>query len=471
MRRGFLVGAGATVVGLALVVLGFLLIFVKGSGPSRTHVTLSVDVPATFYAADDGYPPRGGVVLAHGYSGDRATMSSLARSLARAGYDALALDLSGFGENPRGYGEGNHADEVVAAVEWLAGDENGPGGSVALLGHSMGGEAVLEAARRDERVDATVVLGASGSTAGISNVLVMFGERESAPAGAERIGGANHISVLWSDETVARTVAWLDETFEGEPRTVPVGIQDGRLAIAVAYFVAAALALPLLGLLAGRIVRRSRDEPPPAIRDVALVGIALAVGVPGGGLVDPAEALGAGYGDVVSALVVAGVILYLPRLRRRPPVADHPLDWVYRAAAGSAVAVLGAFVLFAPLDGVVHRLFPTSGRLILAAIMAPLLAVFFVQLQALLRRGPWWRATAAGIAGHAAVLAALGAGVVVGVFPDVVVLALPLLAGLFALVELFALGAYYKTRSGAFVGIVEASWIAGVVAVAMPLPS
>lgn len=217
-------------------------------------------------------------------------------------------------------------------------------------------------------------------------------------------------------------------------------------------------------------MRRSPEEPRPGIRGFAFVAIALAVAVPIGSFVDPARFLGAGYGDVVSCLLVGGLVLCLPHLRRRR-IAGLSLDRVYRAALGAAVALAGAFVLFVPLDGVVHRLVPTPPRLGLACVMAPLLAVFFVPLQALLRRGPLLRATMGSAAGHGAVLLALGAGVVFDVLPEVVGLALPLLVGAFGLVEAFGLGAYAKTGSGAFVGIVEALWVAGIAAVAMPLPS
>lgn len=470
MRRGFLLKVGAIVVGGALVVLGPLLLLAKTGGPYVTSESLVGGLPATFY----GPPPSGieksapGVVVAHGYSGDRATMSALSRGLARAGYAVLAIDFRGHGSNPNASDEEGRSDDVVAALEWLGSRPEVDAGSLALLGHSMGGHAVLDVARRDERVGATVVLGASGSTAGAREVLFLFGEWESAPGEVERIEGANHITILWFDETVERSVAWLDRAFDVQRNDDP-GIDDPRLGFGLAYFVAAVLALPFLGSMAGRIVRRVPDEPPATMRDAVLVAAALAAAVPVGSLLDPAGFLGAGYGEVVSSLAIAGVLLFLLRLRPRGSVEDRG-ECALRTALGSAAALAGAFVLFVPLDGVVHTLVPTSRRLVLACVMTPLLAVFFVQVQALLRRGAVWRATLGSIASHGAVLVALAAGVVLGLFPGVVALALPLLAGVFGLVEAFGIGAYARTRSGAFVGLVEALWVAGIAAVAMPLP-
>lgn len=469
MRRGFLVAVGGILVVITLLVLAPLLMLVRSAGPFRNNVTLPGGVPATFYYPDGEYDDPPAAVVGHGYSGDRATMSSLARRLSRAGYAVLAIDFRGHGANPNAFGEGDRADDVVAALDWLETEADLVPRSLALLGHSMGGDAVLEVAREDERVDATVVLGASGSTAGARNVLFLYGGNEAAPPGAERIEGANHITILWFDETFARTVGWLDEALGVERDGIP-DAEDPRLRHAFRYFVSAVLALPFLGLIAGRIVRRSPYEPPPAIRGFALVAIALAVAVPIGSLVDPARFLGAGYGDVVSVLAVAGVVLCLVQLRRKQRIARPSVDRAYRVGIAALLAVAGAFVLFVPLDGVVHRLVPTYPRLVLACLMAPVLAVFFVPFQALLRRGPVWRATATSVAGHALVLVALGAGVVLGLFPGVVALALPLLAGVFGLIEAFGLGSYARSRSGAFVGIVEALWVAGIVAVAMPLP-
>lgn len=77
-------------------------------------MTLAGDVPATFYLPDAYESPEPpAVVVGHGYSGDRATMSSLARSLAEAGYAVLAIDFAGGRPQRRG-------GRVVESL-WVAG--------------------------------------------------------------------------------------------------------------------------------------------------------------------------------------------------------------------------------------------------------------------------------------------------------------------------------------------------------------
>ena len=61
---------------------------------------------------------RAGVVVAHGFSGDRNTMEALSESLARAGYMVLSLDMSGHGmnRNPLVSGTGG-TDQLVGDIE------------------------------------------------------------------------------------------------------------------------------------------------------------------------------------------------------------------------------------------------------------------------------------------------------------------------------------------------------------------
>lgn len=280
------------------------------------------------------------------------------------------------------------------------------------------------------------------------------------------IEGASHITILWFDEAVRYTVGFLDGVLRvarGETR----GIVVPRLDLALPYLLCAVVVFAGLGLVAGHVGPRAPPEAPAGARTAALVVVALGAALPLAWFLEPASFLGRGWGDVVSYLAVAGGILYLPRVRRRPVPEKSTLA---RLAAAGALSLGGAFVLLAPLGGLTHRLVPNAQRVLIAGAIVPLLALFFVQLQALLRRGPLWRATVGSIAGHGAVLTGLAAGVVAGAFPGVVALALPLVAGTFALVEVFGAGAYAAGRNGVLVGLVEALWVGGLAAIAMPLP-
>jgi len=114
--------------------------------------------------------PRPAVVIVHGFKGfkDWGMFPPLADRLARAGFVAVSLNLSGAGVDA----EGNFAfperfghDTISAALEDLervldalsAGMlEAAPPSSIGLLGHSRGGGVVVLTAARDPRVTALV---------------------------------------------------------------------------------------------------------------------------------------------------------------------------------------------------------------------------------------------------------------------------------------------------------------------------
>lgn len=89
------------------------------------------------------------VVLVHGWAGDRSYWDEQIKFLA-ARYQVVALDLGGHGESGLGRTDWNlpaFGDDVVAVVDDI-GARN-----VALVGHSMGGDAVTYAAQQlGERV-------------------------------------------------------------------------------------------------------------------------------------------------------------------------------------------------------------------------------------------------------------------------------------------------------------------------------
>lgn len=252
MRR-----AGYVVVGIALlawIVLTPILLAFERGGPEHRDVTLADDVPATFYLPDTYESPEPpAVVVGHGYSGDRATMSSLSRSLAEAGYAVLAIDFAGHGANPRSSDAVDGAEEVAAALDWLEDSDEVDRDALAVPGHSMGAYAVLDLVAIDTRPSATIVIGSSRAAPYEGrqppNLLALAPENDSSSvrsgsralardvegARAVQIDGANHVSVLWFDDTVAETVAWLDRVF-GIERGTAASIDDQRLGVALWCF-------------------------------------------------------------------------------------------------------------------------------------------------------------------------------------------------------------------------------------------
>ena len=117
------------------------------------HENVRVDGLAAWYV-----PPRNGtaVVLIHGSTGNRARVADRARLLARHGYGVLAIDLPGNGESD-GYSNGlgdNAQPAVTKALDYL--ERRPEVRRIAGFGVSLGGEVLLEAAARDDRLQAVI---------------------------------------------------------------------------------------------------------------------------------------------------------------------------------------------------------------------------------------------------------------------------------------------------------------------------
>src|SRR5438045_4755013 len=118
------------------------------SGPPHTsYISLPNGAPATLYVPGHLFhgefplPPAPGrrpplVVVAHGYSADRQTMSSIARSLTKAGDAALTLDFRGHGANTRPF-RGDLSDDLRSALDWADRSPYVDHTRVAVFGHSM----------------------------------------------------------------------------------------------------------------------------------------------------------------------------------------------------------------------------------------------------------------------------------------------------------------------------------------------
>jgi pimeloyl-ACP methyl ester carboxylesterase len=120
--------------------------------PAHETVASADGVPIRFEAAGGGEPT---LLLVHGWALDRGLWrGELARLSLRQ--RVVALDLAGHGESGRQRSDWTMAafGQDVAAVASAAG-----GGALVLVGHSMGGPVVLEAARRmPERVCGIVLV-------------------------------------------------------------------------------------------------------------------------------------------------------------------------------------------------------------------------------------------------------------------------------------------------------------------------
>jgi uncharacterized protein len=108
---------------------------------------------------------RGSVLIAHCFtcSKDLHTTTRLARAMADGGYAALRFDFTGLGESEGAFGDTTVTHDVrdlVLAATALIQRGYGP---CAMVGHSLGGAAVLLAAHRLKTVRSVAVVGAPAS--------------------------------------------------------------------------------------------------------------------------------------------------------------------------------------------------------------------------------------------------------------------------------------------------------------------
>ena len=109
---------------------------------------------ADYFAADPATASPGAIIVLGGSEGGLGGSRNLARRLAAAGFDAIAVSYFGeAGQSPR-------LDQVpiepmTRAREWLEA-RPGPGEAIAVLGVSKGGELALLTASRDPAIKAVV---------------------------------------------------------------------------------------------------------------------------------------------------------------------------------------------------------------------------------------------------------------------------------------------------------------------------
>jgi len=490
------------------------------TGPAHADLQLDGGIPATFYLPGDaGFeafldpPPVGerppAVVLMHGFASDRLGLSTLARRLARRGYAVLSFDAPGHGQNrhafPHGRGRPDaFADSLRAAVDHLRAVPAVDGERIAVMGHSMGAGASLDFATRDAGIAASVMISGGWTTQGPyrpPDALFIYASGDPAGlkqrsdalaaklAGVERVEpgrsygdaargdavrvvevpGVDHASIVWSAEAAGEIADWLDAAFGRERGGDVAG--DPRQGAALLIAFSLLLVLPGLGGLLGRLAPAVPERPARGIAvSVAWLVGALFVSMPLVSVETPTAVLSVEVGDVVVGHFLLAGLALLAALALR---GDAPLALLRvapaRTLAVAALGVVAVYALLLPISVVVHRmtLTPERGLVFLGASVG-LLPLSLAQ-QALLRRGAPLRSALASALGRAVVLATLLLGVASGVLSFVVVLMLPSLVLVFVLFELLADGIYATSRNVGVIAVIDAAWLALVIAAVMPV--
>lgn len=146
----------------------------------------SLDLPAT--AA-----PRAYAIFAHCFTCHRnyKFIRYIARILAREGIAVLRIDFTGLGESGGRFDETNFSttvDDLIAAAGFLAAEHQAP---QLLIGHSLGGTAVLAAATRLPGLAAVVTINAPSQPTHVLEQLDVEDEVARSGSAPVTIGGAN----------------------------------------------------------------------------------------------------------------------------------------------------------------------------------------------------------------------------------------------------------------------------------------
>jgi dienelactone hydrolase len=428
-------------------------------------------------------PPVPVVILCHGFSGDTAMTSALARRIAKAGYAVIAIDFRGHGENRNSFalsGDGLQLrQDIDAALLYARTQPRFDGQRIALAGHSMGAFAVVSHAQQDPGVAAVVAISGAGALRGPftpPNTLLIWAAndppglrklaREFAAklAGLEQlvsdktygdpergtgvrtseVPGVDHITILYSAEAARRIVDWLGETLgpgHGSPETPGPDPRFPFVLLGFAATVVLAFGLPRwLAPLAPRIGLAPVPKP---LLNLSLIVLALVLALVVQAGADTLTTRGA-FGfvpfvagrDLFEFFALAGVIALALGARRRVVSADglsDPRTWL---TAG--VLFLALYVVHGTLMLPLWNVFPATHRLVWCFVAAALMLPYFAASEFLLRgagrTGLWLPAV-----GKIATLIVVAAGCLSGLLPFVVILGLGAIALFFALFELIAI--------------------------------
>lgn len=149
------------------------------TGASGAQLAARLDTPDTGEI-------RAYAVFAHCFTcgKDIAAATRLARGLTGRGFAVLRFDFTGIGHSEGEFAStsfSSNVDDLVAVADWLGAERSAP---KLLVGHSLGGAAVLAAASRVASCRAVATIGAPCDPAHVEHLL---GGAVDALAGAERV--------------------------------------------------------------------------------------------------------------------------------------------------------------------------------------------------------------------------------------------------------------------------------------------
>ncbi len=502
----------AIVAGVAIVAALFAL-----HAASSFVLVTTVDIqetPAIVYRPASGQ--RGPVVLiAHGFAGSQQLMQSFALTCARNGYTAVTFDFPGHGRNPQPL-KGSITD-VNGATRTLLDDTTlvaryarGLGdGRLAVLGHSMASDIVVRFAQAEPDVGATIAVSMfSPAVTATSprNLLVIVGDWESmlkhealravglatAPAAAQAgvtygdfsMGSARrvafsahveHVSVLFSEDSMRETLSWLDHSF-GVTRSRPPVFDHRGPWILLLLAGVVLLARPL-----SQWLPRVASPPVGAGLPWSRLWIALSVPMLATPLilrVTPTHFLPVLVGDYLAVhFALYGLVTWIclvwlrrtraPRHGRTLPRTE-PRAALRLAGASAAVIAYGFIALVWPINEFVTSFVPGVQRAVLVLVMLVGTLCYFLSDEWLTRGA----GSARGAYGVSKVAFIVSLSIAVGLDLErlfFLIIIVPIIVLFFIVYGLFSKWSYERTGHPFVAGFANAVAFAWAIGVTFPL--
>lgn len=381
--------------------------------------------------------PAPAVVIAHGFAGSRQLMEPFAVTLARNGYVAVSFDFLGHGRNraplagdvTREEGATRALQSELAKVIAWARSAPGTDGRVAVLGHSMASDIIVRQAVADPTISATIavsmfsrqvtrdaprnllmITGAwegflarasldtlSLSVEGTPEFARTYGTHADGTARrAVLAGNVEHVGVLYSRDSMAEALGWLDATF-GRSASGYLEVRGPWIVLLLTGIVA--LAWPLSALLP----RIPQAAPPAPLRVRTRLGIAVAPA----GLTPlilwpmPTDFLPVLVADylalhfAVYGLLTAVLLAWANPARPIWPIWPAWPGWAFvrtLVLAIVAVAAYGTIAIGLALDTYVASFLPHAGRAgVLAALTLGAVVYTLADSRLVARPGAgWW---------------------------------------------------------------------------------
>jgi len=400
-------------------------------------------------------------------------MDPMASALSRAGFVVVAPDLPGHGRNAATLVDGVLDSAVTDSVS-LA-EELADGRPVALVGHSMGAGAVTDwAAKNSAAATVAISLPSAGDLpqdpARPANLLLLWGSAEQQrfadaalsglrrgyPGGepgrtygdpeagdarrAEQIAGAEHISVIYRQQTFEEVSQWLSfATDTPSPRG------DARLAGVLLVLAA--------GIVAARplLARSAADDPGEDTSDTDLETVGKSRGMPRHLLILTGAAVGAALGaaavqgvtervPVAVAGYLAGwfavgaLLLWLASLRNGAGNIGTLRGLGWGALAGGILSL--AMALPARLSWAAYELLPVRWLIVLPLLV--IIGAWFWAEWRVVHGVRGWRRALLLIASRMIVVAVLLASISLLGAPSFLALTVPLLVPILLLLALLA---------------------------------